>query len=481
MDHALGNIPMHDDAIATSEQCGTCHTVHLPVLWPKKNPADNTEVNVIGDTYEQTTYPEWLFSKYRTGTAAFLPAGEMLSDPGPTPVSCAGCHLENGDEGGLFKSRIASIQQKTNMPEAENTLPASDIDLPTRVGFARHTMVGLNLFLIKMAQQFNDVLGIPLEDPMLVAQGMAGLQRTENEMVANAQHKTAAVAVTRTAMTDTQLDVTLRIDNLAGHKFPSGVSFRRAFVEFEVLDERGSVLWHSGATDEYGVLIDPDSKTPLKGELWYDKACNKIVDQTSFQPHYQTITGQEQVQIYQEVKLDPGNPSVVTNPQCEDEANVPASANLTTSFLSICFTPKDNRLLPAGQLPFSQRVAIARKLGLDSIYDGEDEAEKLAKETGAWGVGDDPDYDDAQRAALGGDTLQYRIDRGGLKGTPALVRATLHYQATPPFFLQDRFCTGKGAGRDRLFYITSKLDTKGTPIEDWKFRMVSTGAVPINR
>ncbi|MDJ0627422.1 MAG: hypothetical protein QNJ44_04100 [Rhodobacter sp.] len=476
--HALGNLPQYNSGIASSEQCGTCHTVHLPVLWPMEEPG---KLNIIADTFEQTTYPEWLFSRFRTGTAAFLPEGKMLpSGAGETPVSCAGCHMEShASDGTPFESRIASIQQKTNMPEAENTALAEEIDIPTRKGFARHTLVGLNLFLVKMAQQFPDILGIPLEDPMLVAKGMAGLQRTENEMVANAEYRSATIGVEAQRVTDTSLEVAVRINNLAGHKFPSGVSFRRAFVEFEVMGTDGATIWHSGRTDEYGVLLGTDGK-PLIGELWYDNMCNKIVDQTDFQPHYQTISHQDQVQIYQEIKLNPGDPAKVEgNPSCEPGVEIEPSANLTTSFLSICHTPKDNRLLPPGQLSFDERVAIAVALGLPDTpnrFGGESEAHKLAMETGAFGVGDDPDY-----VTGGGDTVVYRIPLSDMVPGqfPASVRATLHYQATPPFFLQDRFCTATGANRDRLFHISSLLDTKGTPIEDWKFKMVSTGVVPV--
>ena len=53
-----------------------------------------------------------------------------------------------------FRSKIAGIQEHSNFPAVENGLPAADIDLPTRDGFARHTLVGLNIFLIDMAKQF---------------------------------------------------------------------------------------------------------------------------------------------------------------------------------------------------------------------------------------------------------------------------------------------------------------------------------------
>ena len=48
----------------------------------------------------------------------------------------------------------------------------------------------------------------------------------------------------------------MTIDNLVGHRFPSGVGFRRAFLELAVLDGAGEVLWASGRTDGAGVLVD---------------------------------------------------------------------------------------------------------------------------------------------------------------------------------------------------------------------------------
>ncbi len=118
-------------------------------------------------------------------------------------------------------------------------------------------------------------------------------------------------------------------------------------------------------------------------------------------------------------------------------------------------------------------MAIAKVLGL--TRDGE--AEKLAKETGAHGAAtQDEDF-----LKGGGDTLTYAIPLADMADVPASVRATLHYQATPPFFLQDRFCTGAGANRDRLYHISGLLKTEGTPIEDWKFKMVSTGEVGITQ
>src|SRR5262249_4971559 len=118
MKNALGVEPAHNPHIKSSELCGSCHTVHLPVLH---------DGAIIGHTYEQATYPEWAFSPYRTGTS---PDGALPQGAGPLAQSCQGCHMPDKDPAGnLYRSKIASIQERSNFPEAEHVLPAKDIDL----------------------------------------------------------------------------------------------------------------------------------------------------------------------------------------------------------------------------------------------------------------------------------------------------------------------------------------------------------------
>ncbi|HSJ75176.1 MAG TPA: cytochrome P460 family protein, partial [Gemmatimonadales bacterium] len=139
MKGALGLGPVHSTAVRGSELCGTCHTVHLPVMNKGK---------VIGHIYEQTTYPEWAFSAYRTGDAT---GGTLPHGAGALAESCQGCHMPSKDaKGKPYQSKIASIQEHSNVPQAEYALGGKDIDLPVREGFARHTLVGLNIFLVKM-------------------------------------------------------------------------------------------------------------------------------------------------------------------------------------------------------------------------------------------------------------------------------------------------------------------------------------------
>lgn len=458
MDHAMGIQPVFDDAtISSSELCGTCHTVHLPIF-----DGDKT----LGYTYEQTTYPEWAFSAYRTGT---LPGGgELPLGAGARAESCQACHMRRADpETGRYRSKIASIQEYSNFPAADFTLPPEEIDLEVRDGFARHTLVGLNVFLLEMAQQFPDVLGLRTQDPMLGSKGLDPVLFTERAMLEQASNDTAQVAVTDLRRDGETLSARVTVTNLAGHKLPSGVGFRRAFLEVAVLGSGGELLWASGRTDGAGVIVDERGE-PVAGELWWTADCSGRLPGTPHQRHYQEITAQGQVQIYQELVT---SPAPVADPSCGHHAT--PGGQLTTSFLSICGHVKDNRLLPAGFLGMEDRVRIARALG-DGAALGDRAGIDLAEDAGPNAVGDDPDY-----VHGGGDSLVYRADLSGIPGEPAYVRATLYYQAIPPFYLQDRFCTAKGPDTDRLYYLTGHLDLAGTRAEDWKLEVVGSGLVEV--
>lgn len=450
MQHALGVLPQQSGTITSPELCGTCHTVHLPVMRGTQE---------VGHTYEQTTYPEWAFSDYRTGET---PDGKLPFGPGPLAQSCQGCHMPNtAADGSLFRSKIAGIQEHSNFPEVENGLPATDIDLPLREGFARHVLVGLNVFLTDMAMQFSTSLGITTQDPMLGSLGVPPLEYTRQAMLDQAANKSAAISVASLRNAPDSLTATISVTNKSGHKLPSGVGFRRAFVDFRVLDAAGKTLWESGRTDAAGILNDARGQ-PIAGELWWKPDCAGRIGGNPYQPHYQVITRQDQVQIYQELVTAP--PDGVA-PQCGPHA--PPTGALTTSFMSICGKLKDNRLLPHGFLPLEKRVAISQALGAGA---------DMAEDTNPVGVGDDPDYQKG-----GADAVTYRIPRADLPGPPAAVEATLYYQAIPPFYLQDRFCTATGVDRDRLQYLTSGLKLNGTPEADWKLHMVTTGRVAFPR
>ncbi|HEY4922163.1 MAG TPA: hypothetical protein VII40_18825, partial [Xanthobacteraceae bacterium] len=444
MQHALGVTLEHAPQIKTADVCGSCHVVHLPVL---RGP------ETLGHVYEQTTFAEWAFGGFRTGESA---DGHLPLGPGETPQTCQDCHMPSHDAKGLpAQSKIASIQELSNFPQTENALPADEIDLKTRDGFAQHTLVGLNLFFVKMAQQYPDILGLRIHDPMLAAKGIDPLPTTARKLVDQAAERTAAIAIDDVTRNGGSLDARVSVTNKTGHKFPSGVGFRRAFIELDVLDAKGTILWSSGATDQAGVIVDRQGQ-PIAGELWWKPDCSARVapDQRAHQPHYQVVSRDDQAQIYQELAAAPPK----NGPPVCGPAAAP-SGELTTSFLSICAKVKDNRLLPKGFLPLADRAAIAAAFSA-----GPD----LAEEAGPTAVGDDPDY-----RVGGGDTLIYRVPLDALKSTPARVTATLYYQATPPYYLQDRFCTSQSEDTKRLYFLAGNLDLANTPAASWKLELVS--------
>jgi hypothetical protein len=318
------------------------------------------------------------------------------------------------------------------------------------------------VFLLKMAEQFPEVLGVRPVDPMLTTKGIDSIPAAVAAMIDQGINRTATVTVGDVANDGTELRARVTVINRVGHKFPSGVGFRRAFLEFNVLDVNGKKLWSSGRTDAVGVIVDKDDK-PIDGELWWKDDCVRIEPLArKHQPPYREIKSQSEAQIYQElVSTPPDGPSPACRP------GVAPAGELTTSFLSICTKVKDNRLLPRGFLSYERRKAIAEALGADEL---------LAKETDPVGVDDDPDF-----TTGGSDSLVYRVPLDQLKdnGKPTAIQATLYYQATPPFYLQDRFCTSHSDDTQRLYYLAGNLKLAGTLAEGWKLRVVTSGPVSV--
>ena len=86
----------------------------------------------------------------------------------------------------------------------------------------------------------------------------------------------------------------------------------------------------------------------------------------------------------------------------------------------------------------------------------------------------DPRYRDGS----GTHEVTYRImlpAGGALEGLK--VRATLYYQAVPPYFLKALFDTAPdGPATRRLYYLCSHVNLRGTPIEGWKLKLTSAEA-----
>jgi len=458
MQNALAMTPKHGAQVMGSAMCGTCHTIYLPVF--------DDRGKVAGAAYEQTTYLEWLLSD-------FAQTGQEQS--------CQDCHMGGAFDGTPLKTGIANVQN-TRYPEADFLLAAAEVDNPERP-YRRHQLYGLNAFLNAYFQQFPLLLGYRQQDYMN-SFVRAPLLTGRDTVLQVARKETADVSIESQKWAEGALEVAVKVTNRSGHNLPSGVGFRRLFIEVIVSDEQGQPLWASGRTNEVGVLLDGLSDRPLPTE--FDKAG---ADGLPFQPHHQVITRPDQVQVYEEV---------VQNQSLE----------ITSSFIHRYWEIKDNRLRARG---YKQDWPWVPK-GLQAEY-GEatrpghgpsrhwwpkpkprryrnSKYPQIAKYQDTRG---DPDYDGEGKATglSGSDGLTYRISLGeAVRARAKKVTVTLYSQSFTPSFLSERFAQAadKGAehaAADRLYYLTGHLNTAapdadGEPyLSGYRLRVASPAEGPV--
>ena len=266
-----------------------------------------------------------------------------------------------------------------------------------------------------------------------------------------------------------KLVANVMVTNKTGHRLPSGVGFRRAFLELRVIDEtKEETVWCSGCTNELDVIMDGggSKNQRLPSELFdvykdgskpanhdYPTPCNNNylpgVNPQYYQPHY-----------YWDLQKEPVLRSRVRIGTDLRRAQPEHSVRLNTSFIRRDYQLKDNRLLPYG-------CTKTGPLRPDKTpYIPEATCMKLMPVK----VGDDPAYADGS----GTNVVRYEVPRQGLNATNVTVKATLYYQSIPPYYLNDRFTQAPNEpATQRLYYLTSNLQTKGTPIENWKLGIAS--------
>lgn len=450
MDHAIGLKPKHSPFIKQSQMCGTCHTVNLPIVdWDigkeethndLMQAETNPEFRDFHHHVEQATYLEWLNSEFNN---------EM--DPNnPRGKSCQDCHMSKGivdHDSGIdqpqIQTRIAVVQDLTYQ-DAENLADHRELNVRMRDQYSRHNFRGLNMFMLEMFSQFDDILGVRKHDYMTGSK--TDIDLAVKDFKRQAENETAKIRVhAKWSDDEQQLLAKVDIENLVGHRFPSGVGFRRAFIEFLVIDESKSpteqIVWSSGRTNSVGVIVD-HAGNPLPTEFFELDANGK----QQYQPHHIEITSSDQVQIYETLLHSRGG-------------------EFTTSFIHGCTTIKDNRFLPRGWTAQGPGGGLKGHF-LTATYAG-----PIASK--------DPRYQDGS----GSDALTYRVRLpAAVQRSAVRVQATIFYQAIPPYFLKNIFDNSPdGPATQRLHYICSNLKLEGTTIEDWKLPVVSSSARPSSK
>jgi hypothetical protein len=473
MNNSLGIKPKHDPYIKSSRMCGNCHTINLPLM-------DNATLDPEKPHLEQLTYLEWLNSGYQNEVGH-----------NPKARTCQDCHMETRYSNSKGTLNVPVIQQPIAIieddqyPQTGNRLPSEKIRVRFRdKGFARHQLQGLNVSLLELFRQFmkgyqsngstmlaNQILGVRQNDYM---SGLDDLASAIDAFQEQAKSATAEVALSPVTFNKQRLIADVLVTNKTGHRLPSGVGFRRAFLELRVIDNSsGQTVWCSGCTNELGVIMDGGSSQSqrLPSELFdvyhdgskpanhdYPIPCNANylpgINPQYYQPHFYwdldketgvAITQQDQVQIYEELNL---------NNQCA----------LTTSFIRRDYQLKDNRLLPYGWTSTGPlRPDQTPYIPAEFLHD-----------TQPVKVGSDPAYANGS----GTNVIRYEMALPAAQGLdPAnlTVKATLYYQSIPPYYLNDRFKQAPDQpATQRLYYLTSNLQTKGTAIENWKFAITSS-------
>ena len=257
MRSATGLTPTESIHVRRSELCATCHTLFTTAL--------DAEGRAVGKLPEQVPFLEWQHSAY------------------DTERSCQDCHMP---------------------PVAEPTPIASVLGEP-REGLSRHTFLGGNFFMLRMLNRYRDELGVTAPPHELEAAAMA----TERQLRVD----TAIIRIAEARRTGSNATFTVIVENLTGHKLPTGYPSRRAWLHVTARDATGQLLFESGAIAPTGAIAGNANDE----------------DAGRYEPHYDEIRSADQVQIYESVMVD-------------------VTGAPTTGLLQGVRYVKDNRLLPRG-------------------------------------------------------------------------------------------------------------------------------------
>jgi len=289
---------MTEPHLTDSAHCGSCHTLYTPAL--------DAEGVPVGEFPEQTTYLEWEHSG--------------------VPKTCQDCHLPDA---------VGSVVI-SNRPRR----------LAARTPFGQHHYVGGNSFMVNLLKTNAVDLGVTA-DPVHFD---ATLSRTLVQL----EQDTARLTALASRAGDT-LSVTVDVENLAGHKLPSGLPSRRSWLHVVVTDANNDTIFESGRPLAGGRIEGNDAEDPDSFPLPYE-------------PHHDTITSAGQVQIYEPIMLT--------------YESTPEDIQVTYTLLRAFSYAKDNRLLPAGfdKSSASDDIAVyGRAVADENFIDGSDQvAYKIA-------------------------------------------------------------------------------------------------------
>jgi hypothetical protein len=323
---ATGYEPVYSPHISNAGICAGCHTLITETV--------DLEGNYTGNTFvEQATYHEWLNSNYEVEN-----------------TTCQNCHMPALEKG--YVTLVTGSMVEPRFP------------------YYLHELVGGNVTMLKLLRDNVEELCLtaaPEQFDEVIEKTIDMLQNRSLELEVKLIERTIDTAFFE-----------VKIQNKAGHKFPSGYPSRRSFVEFSVVDELGDTLFHSGKTDSEFEVFGHNN---------------------DYEPHYEMINSEEQIQIYELVLGD-------------------VNGDVTTVLERADSPLKDNRIPPVGFTMGHEvydTTVIAGKALIDENFNMENDFE-----------------------GSGSDIIFYHIPLNG-NLNELRVTANIHYQSTPPKWMKEMF------------------------------------------
>jgi hypothetical protein len=239
--------PTYGAHVQQSALCATCHTVIIPTP--------------SGEVVEQATFLEWRSSSFSPGQP------------------CQACHVASVDHDGVaISTPVASF-------------PAS---LGARQPVGRHDFVGGNSYVLRLIADAVEWSGADIDK----AEILASADRNDAHLATAGR-----VSIRELRREGQDLVAVVSVENLTGHKLPTGYPSRRVWLHVKVT-AGGQTVFESGAP---GTL-------PVQ------------------QPHHDVVTSPDEVQIYEPNLVD-------------------LNGHGTHRALDARRYSKDNRLLPKGFNP----------------------------------------------------------------------------------------------------------------------------------
>jgi hypothetical protein len=258
----------HGAHMLDSALCGTCHT------------------SAAGGDAEYAPYLEWRNSSY-------VDEGGLR---GPRARSCQSCHVPVAPGA---RTRISRSPHEGDLDRA-----------PPREPVGRHVYVGGNTLVPAILRDHREEL--LAHAPGEAFDAAIALAREQ------LRERTARVQIEESVVGAESLHVVIKVENLTGHKFPTGHSSRRAWLRLLVRDLAGNVLFASGECDKEGRIVGTDGK-PLPSEA----------AGAALSPHRAAVSGAGEAQVYEAVLAREGGGVALSGATAKGWA-------------------KDNRLLPSG-------------------------------------------------------------------------------------------------------------------------------------